>query len=388
VRAASLGFLLALAPAVSLVAAPAGERVVAVGDVHGAYEPFVQILKSAGIVDKDLAWTGGPAILVQTGDVMDRGPRSREVLDLLMDLSEKAPRQGGDVRALLGNHETMVMMGDLRYVSKEEYASFASPESEQLRQKEWENYLRYRKQRTRSGKQALPDEQEKNAWLEAHPPGFVEFRQAFSPQGKYGRWLRKRDAVTQIGDAIFLHGGLSPELRLKNVREINERVRQEIGQMDEIWTKLSAKGVLWPYQTLEEAQSEAKAEWQVQQSGGGSDPALSTILQSFLSLRDWNIISAEGPLWYRGWAQNPEEEFGSHLERVLKRFKARYLVLGHTIHGSKRITPRFNGRIFLIDTGMLASHFQGRPSALEISGGNFKGLYVDEPAQVLSANGQ
>jgi hypothetical protein len=42
----------------------------------------------------------------------------------------------------------------------------------------------------------------------------------------------------------------------------------------------------------------------------------------------------------------------------------------------------------LIDTGMLASSFQGRPSALEISGGQFKSLYVGEPAQTLQANGK
>src|SRR5262245_13373628 len=59
------------------------ERVVAIGDVHGAYDPFVALLRATGLTDGRGRWTGGRAILVQTGDVVDRGPDSRRVLDLL-----------------------------------------------------------------------------------------------------------------------------------------------------------------------------------------------------------------------------------------------------------------------------------------------------------------
>src|SRR5712692_6201985 len=66
------------------------ERIVAVGDVHGAYEPLVEILRAAGILDRRLRWAGGRAHLVQTGDILDRGPDSRKALDLLRRLEDDA----------------------------------------------------------------------------------------------------------------------------------------------------------------------------------------------------------------------------------------------------------------------------------------------------------
>src|SRR5262245_29092303 len=77
------------------------ERVVAIGDVHGAYDRFVAILRAAGLVDGRARWIGGRSILVQTGDVLDRGPASRRVLDLLRQLERDAGRAGGQVFALL-----------------------------------------------------------------------------------------------------------------------------------------------------------------------------------------------------------------------------------------------------------------------------------------------
>ena len=387
-KRAGLGWSAAFAVLLCLAANPpaAAERVVAIGDVHGAYEQFVAILQAAGVIDKDLNWTGGKTILVQTGDVLDRGPGSRQALDLLMDLTEKAARQGGEVRPLLGNHETMVMMGDLRYVSPEEYRSYAAADSEKTRQTELENYMKYRKQRAARLRQSPPNlgETEKQAWLASHPPGFFELRQVFAPKGKYGAWLRNRDAITQVGDVVFLHGGLSPQSSLKSVKEINEKVRREIVALDEVWNRLSKKGVVWQYMNLEEAQAEAKVEWQALQTGGGGND---NDLMTFLNLRSLNIISPDGPLWYRGYAQESDSEFVPKLDQVLKRFKIHHVVVGHTVATSKRITPRYDSRVFMIDTGMLASYFQGRPSALEINDGHFKGIYPGESAQAFATSG-
>src|SRR6266852_1091975 len=97
------------------------QRIVALGDVQGDYYQFVNLLRTAGLIDGENRWTGGKTHLVQTGDVVDRGPASRRVLDLLMDLEKQANKAGGRVHALLGNHETMNIYGDLRYVPEEEY---------------------------------------------------------------------------------------------------------------------------------------------------------------------------------------------------------------------------------------------------------------------------
>src|SRR5687768_13000655 len=82
-------------------------RIVAVGDVHGAADSFVAILQTAGLVDANRNWVGGRSVLVQTGDVTDRGAGTKAALDLLMSLEKQASKSGGRVHYLLGNHEVM-----------------------------------------------------------------------------------------------------------------------------------------------------------------------------------------------------------------------------------------------------------------------------------------
>src|SRR5262245_21131878 len=65
------------------------ERVVAIADVHGAYEQFLEILRVAGVIDADNRWAGGATHFVQLGDVVDRGPDSRKVLDFLRRLERE-----------------------------------------------------------------------------------------------------------------------------------------------------------------------------------------------------------------------------------------------------------------------------------------------------------
>ena len=76
------------------------ERIVAVGDVHGAFDKFVAILRAAGLIDTRNRWIGKKAVLVQTGDLTDRGPDSRKAIDLLRKLEGEAQRAGGQVYAL------------------------------------------------------------------------------------------------------------------------------------------------------------------------------------------------------------------------------------------------------------------------------------------------
>ncbi len=116
--------LLAAASASSVVAVAAdpydirtSARVVAFGDVHGAYADWTALLKELGVIDASLNWSGGKTHLVSLGDLIDRGPGSRQVVELLMKLDAQADAAGGAVHMVLGNHEVMVMTGDLRYVS-------------------------------------------------------------------------------------------------------------------------------------------------------------------------------------------------------------------------------------------------------------------------------
>jgi len=82
-----------------------GKRIIVIGDVHGEYEKFRTILSDAKLVDSSINWIGSDTILVQTGDMIDRGPKSIESVGLIRSLQEQAHRVGGTVVRLLGNHE-------------------------------------------------------------------------------------------------------------------------------------------------------------------------------------------------------------------------------------------------------------------------------------------
>jgi Calcineurin-like phosphoesterase len=129
--------------------ADAPQVVIAIGDVHGDFDDFCMILKRVGLIDEKLHWAGGHATLVQTGDLLDRGLKERQALDLMMSLEEEAAKAGGQVVALLGNHEMMNLMGDLRYVTPELYASFSTPDSDARRRTGW--WLPWRRFRATSG---------------------------------------------------------------------------------------------------------------------------------------------------------------------------------------------------------------------------------------------
>ena len=88
------------------------KAIVAIGDVHGDFDDFVGILQRTGLIDKQNHWNGGNATFVQLGDLLDRGPKPRDVMDLMMALEKEAAQSGGRGVSLLGNHEAMNIMGD------------------------------------------------------------------------------------------------------------------------------------------------------------------------------------------------------------------------------------------------------------------------------------
>ena len=100
------------------------DRVVVFADVHGAYNELIALLRETGMLDARDHWAAGHTHLVSLGDLLDRGADSRKVMDLLMRLQGEAQAAGGQLHVVLGNHEAMNMLGDLRYVEASEYASY------------------------------------------------------------------------------------------------------------------------------------------------------------------------------------------------------------------------------------------------------------------------
>jgi hypothetical protein len=366
--------------------AGAQERIVAVGDIHGSYPQLARILQQTKLIGQDLQWMGGSSVLVQIGDVPSRGKQSRQCLDLLMELERQAPSQGGRVLPLLGNHEVMVMAGDLRYLMPEDFRDFAAERSEEVRDRaysDYENFLSERDRRRLSHSQGRPS---RASWRTEHPLGFFEYRDAFGPDGLYGRWLRQHDAIAQVGDVLFLHAGLSPRLKFRDIRQLNERIRSELARFDSIWKSLREKRIIWRYMTLDEAQREAREELVALESRGEArDTEAISQMQELLSISGWLLFSPDGPLWYRGYAVEPEEALAGYLDKTMSRLKVQHIVAAHTITDSRRITPRFSNRVFLIDTAMMLDGAGGRASALEILNGRFIAHYSGGKQQVLLA---
>jgi len=121
----------------------------------------------------------------------------------------------------------------------------------------------------------------------------------------------------------------------------------------------------------------------MQARGELEDPEAVELMHRLLGLQNWLTLSPEGPVWYRGLALEPEANLKSGVDAVLARLNAHYLVAGHTVRPKFDIVPRFDNRVFLIDTGMNREVFGGRASALEIQNGRFTAWYADREPVVL-----
>jgi len=139
-----------------------------VSDIHGNTPGFKALLQAHGVVDARLRWTYGKGHLAVLGDIPDRGFEVTEAFWLVRSLEAQARAAGGQVHYVLGNHDVMVMRGDLRYLHPK--------------------YV------------ALKDVLGRDAqgW--------------FGPDTELGRWLRTRPVALRLGTLLLVHGGLHPTL--------------------------------------------------------------------------------------------------------------------------------------------------------------------------------
>ncbi len=173
------------------------ERVVAFADVHGAYSELAALLQSQGVVDADLHWKADRTHLVSLGDLLDRGDDSRKVMDLLIRLQSEAAAAGGQVHVVVGNHEAMNVLGDLRYVSRGDYAAYVGDEDAATREARSKEFLARQPGRTGADFDRM------------FPPGYFGQRKLLGPDGKYGKWILAQPALIVVIDTIYMHGGPS-----------------------------------------------------------------------------------------------------------------------------------------------------------------------------------
>src|SRR6202795_102549 len=284
----------------------------------------------------------------------------------------------------------MNMMGDLRYVTPANFASYADGQSEQRQKAAYEEYVKWR-----NGHAALlaelpqPMELTETEWMARHPAGFVEQREACGPKGKYGEWLRGHDAVVEINGVIFLHGGIHPDLAKTKIEAMNKRIHDEIKVFDASKQYFQDEKLILPFFNLQEMTSVLRADLIAEAKSRVPANDRQAKIQEFLKLGEWFSVRVDGPLWFRGYDQWSDEEGGAKVSKVLEDYKATHIVVGHTVQKGGRMRLRFGNKVLLIDTGMLSSYYPGgAASALEICGdGKFVAVYLDQQAVLFDAAG-
>ncbi len=331
------------------------ERVVAISDVHGAYDDMVATLQQSDVLDEERSWSGGETHLVLTGDMLDRGADSRRVMDLMMRIEAEALKTGGRVHVLLGNHEIMNLIGDLRYVADGEYAAFIDEESEDERDVWFAYFMRHMEE-------GLDEPAARKQFDEAAPPGFFGHRNAFRRDGIYGKWLLEKPLMIVINDTAYVHGGLPPYVAEHGLAGVNGTLKTDVLDYMSTSSRLQKAGILSPVDGFRERAKTLQKRMQGRQLGDGVEATARKLLE----LGDSPVHGMEGPMWYRGSSTCSELVEGGALNEALQKIGASRVVIGHTTTFSRQVQQRLSGRVIEINTGMLKPSYGGSGYALVI----------------------
>jgi hypothetical protein len=191
-------------PVTDEVNLPPGTPLFVMADTHGEYQIAVELLTKQKVIDSNLKWSFGKGQLAVLGDIFDRGPNHTEIFWLLYKLEAEAKSAGGAVYVLLGNHESMALGADERYLNPK--------------------YLK-----TRDALKA-PD-----------------YAALWNESTVLGQWLRTKAAVMKIGDYLCLHGGLSGEAvdRRLTLPQLNAAIRSSLGEREPNGFAIGPNGPLW-----------------------------------------------------------------------------------------------------------------------------------------------
>lgn len=336
------------------------DRIVAIGDVHGSYDKFVTLLKGTGLVDESLTWTGGKTHLVMVGDLVDRGKNDRGVVDLVMRLQNESRSAGGQVHALLGNHDVMVLVHDMRYVHKKSYEDFAVDEDPADREKAWKDF------KSAHSRRGIREDKLRAVFDETFPPGFFAHLKLFDLEGVFGAWSLTRPAVIKINGIVFVHGGLTEEVASLGLDEVNLRIKKDITDFVK-YSKTLEPLVKGPATFDDIVKLAFEIENRVYQ--GRKNRQHERAAKELIKLLDSMLFEPDGPLWYRGNSLEHEGVERSEIEFVLDHLDAKKLVVGHTPTGEGQVTSRFGVRLFRIDVGKV---YGRKPYCIEFEGNDVR----------------
>lgn len=254
-----------------------------VSDIEGNFKDFRQILQSSGVIDDNYKWIFGKGHLVLLGDYFDRGWDVMPCLWLCYELQRQAKLAGGKVHFILGNHEFMNLTGDNRYVD-----------------------IKYRAFANEIG---------------------LNYKDLFSQKSELGEWLRTKNAVVKIGDYVFTHGGISPQVisQRLSIPHLNRIVRES---MDHPSTDSSST----PYLLTEHEDS---------------------------------------PLWYRAYVRG-DTLSQEAVNAITAALDCSVIFVGHT--SVKKIERKYSGKIIPVDVDHRKLRGSGKSRAVLISNGKMWGV--------------
>lgn len=245
-------------------------KLLALSDIEGNFEALQGLLQAHSVIDQNLKWSFGDGHLVLVGDFVDRGIDVAAVLWLIYKLEAEALQQGGQVHFILGNHEILNLQGNFHY-AKGKYKKLASLIGVE------------------------DDAQDNNRLL-------------YSLQSHLGQWLRSKNCIEKIGNQIFVHAGLSPEI-LKfdlSISQINNLVRQNLDL--DLYKKPNSDSIA-----------------------------------SFL-------MGIQSPFWYRGLVRDYKyypKISSNELSSILSYYKADRIIIGHSI--VPELSADFEGKVIRLD---------------------------------------
>ncbi len=297
-------------------------RIVAIGDLHGNYSGFRQILLHCGIIDEQDKWIAERTHLVQLGDILGRGGQPGRIFSLLKKLETEAIVHNSRVHVLIGNHEAMSMGGLFTYITEEEMEDFADES----------HLLPFEKVKVRAKPGVHePEPINRKKWALEN---CKKFQRCLSPNGKVGKWLALHNSAIKINGTLFVHGGLTQDFGYQPLAILNKKVRIEIRK---------------------------------QRSG-----------HAFV--HDGSLLSNHGPQWNREYITQYGEEKKQELKEILQFHRCNRMVVGHTptsiIDKSKtgQILPLYDGQFFCIDTG-IGKTYGEHLSAIHIDSNNIHFVY-------------
>ena len=264
------------------------QRLFVMADTHGEFEIAVELLRKQGVVDSTLKWNFGNGHLAVLGDVFDRGSHQTELLWLFYKLEAEAQGAGGGVHLVLGNHETLALLGARQYLHPK--------------------YLAV-----------------------ARSQGVPSYATLWDEHTLLGLWLRTKPSVQKIGGYLCLHGGISPQVveRGFTLASINQTVRDMLNYTP-------------PYLGPNDRYAPDDLQLLARKSAA---------TQAEREAALFIVMHPQGPLWYRGYFPQSEQggfplASDDDVRRILAYFGARAIFVGHT--QVPTVTPLYDGRVIAV----------------------------------------